>query len=70
MAAYLGYTMGWRRRFVADQLWLTTRIREEEDGLLNKISVNIDVVNSVISNDLEWLGEILNDTKPRAVSLR
>jgi len=34
MAAYLGYTlrMNWRRCFVADQLWLTTRIREEEDS--------------------------------------
>jgi len=32
MAAYLGYTLRIRRCFVADQLWLMTRIREEEEA--------------------------------------
>jgi len=31
MMAYLGYTLGMRTLFGADQLWLMTRIREEED---------------------------------------
>jgi len=31
MAAYLGYTLRMKTLFVADQLWLTTRIREEEE---------------------------------------
>ena len=32
MVAYLGYTLcGWRRWFVADQLWLVKLIREEEE---------------------------------------
>jgi len=29
MAAYLGFTLRWRRCFVADQLWFMTRIQED-----------------------------------------
>jgi len=29
-----------------------------------------DLLNSVISNDLEWLSKIFNETKRRVVSLR
>jgi len=31
MAAYLGYTLRMKALFVADQLWLMSRIREEEE---------------------------------------
>jgi len=35
MAAYLGYTLWMKTLFLADQLWLMTRIREEEDCTLH-----------------------------------
>jgi len=33
-------------------------------------NTNRDLYNSVISNDLEWLSKICNDTKRRPVSLQ
>jgi len=42
MAAYLGYMLcGWRRCFVADQLWFMTRIREEEDWQVASLELSI-----------------------------
>jgi len=44
MAAYLGYTMRMKTLFVADQLWLMTRIQqEEEDGnVVQRMPVEVD----------------------------
>ena len=40
MAAYHGYTLcGWRRCFVADQLWFMTRIREEDYFIANQTTM-------------------------------
>jgi len=38
---------GWRRCFVADQLWFMTRIREEEEDLVKNMKLIIHCVTSV-----------------------
>ena len=45
MAAYLGYTLQMKTLFHADQLWLRTRIREEEEAC----KLGIGAVSSSIS---------------------
>jgi len=52
MAAYLGYTLRMNKFFVADQLWFTTHIREED----HLIPPNNEVLTS---NDIQKLLSIV-----------
>ena len=42
----------------------------DAECLINGTTYIVSMKYSVISNDLEWLSKIFNDTKRRAVSLR